>query len=527
MPGETLKLFPLRSQPGIKLDGTDTEGQYWSLGQWVRFYRGLPRSMLGYRSMTESYPGPSRGLLVNPIGNQYLNVFSGSSANLVVGQFNAAGAGSSPTDITPSGFSGNLSNVWQLDSIYDNSGSGLVSLCAHAAPNLVDIASTVKEPVYYGNIQVAVPLLACVNDASPPVTFTVDGGIVALDPFLIGYGSNGLFAWSNENQPSVFPVANAANICATKIVKGLSIRGGSNNPSALLWSLDSVIQASFVGGATIWNFNILSDQSSILSSSAVVEMDGIYYWPGIDRFLVFNGVLRELPNLMNLDFFYSNINMTYRQKVFGFKVPRWGELWFCFPTGTNTECNHAVIYNVRENYWYDTPLPSDGRSAAYFAQTFAYPIMGSAYGLTPIGQNTGVDYPIWQHEYSTNQIRGSQITAIESFIISSNLALVGGGLSVWGTPAAAPESVWTELVRCEPDFKFNQTLNFTVYGREFPQDQDTILYQTQITQMTTGNTFDMQIQARYLRWRIDANEQNGFFTMGAPLIGYRTGDRDP
>ena len=251
---ENVKLFPLRAvSPGIKRDTTDTEGQYWSLGQWVRFYRGLPRSMPGYQSMTETFPGPSRGLFVNPIGNGYINVFSGSSGNLVVGQFNQAGIGSNPTDITPSGFSTSALNVWQFDSIFDNTGSGQVDLCAHAAPNLGNISSNIAEPVYYGNIQIASPLLSCVNDGSPPVPFTVDGGILALPPFLVAYGSNGLFAWSNENQPSVFPIANAANICPTKIVKGLSIRGGSNNPSALLWSLDSVIQAYFVGGETIWD----------------------------------------------------------------------------------------------------------------------------------------------------------------------------------------------------------------------------------------------------------------------------------
>ena len=337
-----------------------------------------------------------------------------------------------------------------------------MALCAHAAPNLADIANNVAEPVYYGNIAVAVPLIPCVNDATPAATFTVDGGIVALPPFLVGYGSDGLFAWSNINQPGVFPIANAANICSTKIVKGLSIRGGSNNPSALLWSLDDVIQASYVGGTVLWDFNILSDQSSILSSSAVVEMDGIYYWPGIDRFLVYNGVLRELPNTMNLDYFFTNLNFTQRQKVFGYKIPRWGEIVWNFPTGQNTECNHAIIYNVRENYWYDTELPADGRSAAYFAQTFPHPIMGSAYGLTPIGQNTGVCYPLWIHETGYNAVRGQEVDAIESFIVSPSLSLVGGGLSLFGTPAAAPESVFTEYVYFEGDFKFNQTLTLTV-----------------------------------------------------------------
>lgn len=525
MPGEAIKLFPLRASAGIKRDTTDTEGNFWSNGNWVRFYRGLPRSMLGYRDMTDTFPGPSRGLMVNAIGNGYLNLFSGSSGNLVVGQFNGVGSGSSPADITPSGFTTSTLNVWQLDSMFNGSGSGFVSICAHAAPNLGDIASIIQQPIYSGDITSISPLTSAVDDSMPAVIVTIDGGILSLSPFLIGYGSNGLFIWSATNNPGLFPVANAANICATKIVKALSIRGGTNNPSCLLWSLDSVIQASFVGGTAIWDFNILSDQSSILSSSAVVEMDGLYYWPGIDRFLTFSGVLKELTNEMSLDFFYTNLNYAQRQKVVGYKIPRWGEIVWLAPMFGAIENNHMFVYNVRENSWYDTPLPTDGRSAAAFAEQFPYPILGSANGVLPMGQNTGTVYPMWQHEIGYSAVRGNEVDAIDSWILSPSLASVGGGLSLFNSPAAAPDDVWTEYAYLEPDFKFNNSLQFTVFGREYPQDQDTQLKQVTIVKQTTGNSFDLQVQARYMRWKIEANEQNGYFEMGQPLISYRPGDR--
>lgn len=524
---EALKIFPLRPSPGIKRDTTPTEGNFWDEGVWSRFYRGLPRSILGYRDMTDTYPGPSRGLFVNPVGNGYINVFSGSSNNLVVGQFTQAGIGSSPTDITPVGFSGDPLNVWQLDRLYNSNGGGGISICAHAAPNLGNISNTQQRPVYYGDINAAAPLTPSMNDAGSPAVFNVDGGLLALPPFLIAYGSDGLYAWSKPNDPSIFPIANAANICATKIVKGLSVRGGANSPSALLWSLDSVIQSSFVGGSAIWSFNTLSDQSSILSSSSVVEMDGIYYWPGLDRFLTFNGVLRELPNEMNLDFFYDNMNFSEAQKAFAFKVPRWGEIWFCAPLFGATECNWAVIYNVRENTWYDTPLPSDGRSAAAFAQTFPYPIMGSALGLRPVGQSSGTVYPLWQHETGNDQVRGTESDAIFKSITSSTASIVGGGLTLFGSPAGSPQSVQTEMEFFEPDFLFNNEMTFETLGRMYPQDQDAVLNTTTIIKQPTENFYDLTIQSRYLRWLISTNEQGGFYVMGSPLLHYRPGDPSP
>src|SRR5690606_16277338 len=43
---------PIRSQPGIKRDGTQFEGDFYTDGQWMRFQRGLPRKMGGYRNTT-------------------------------------------------------------------------------------------------------------------------------------------------------------------------------------------------------------------------------------------------------------------------------------------------------------------------------------------------------------------------------------------------------------------------------------------------------------------------------------------
>jgi hypothetical protein len=525
--GETTKIFPLRAQSGIKRDTTDTEGQYWSQGLWTRFYRGLPRSMLGYRSMSEELLGPSRGLFVNPTGSGYINIFNGTADNLQVAQFTQAGVGSGQTDITPVGFAGSPNNVWQLDSIFNGNGGGLLNICAHGAPNLANIASNISVPVYYGDINGSVPLIAAVNDAVSPETFTIDGGILALPPFLIAYGSDGLYAWSDEDNPGIFPVANAANICAIKIVKGLSIRGGSTNPSALLWSLDSVIQSSFIGGSAIWDFNTLSDQSSILSSSGVVEKDGIYYWPGLDRFLVFNGVLQELPNELNSDFFYTNLNYAQRQKVFGFKIPRWGEICWCAPMFGATECNWMFVYNTREQTWYDTPLPTDGRSAAFFPQTWQYPVMASALGLTPIGQNSGTVFPLWQHEFGNDEVRGNQVNAIPKSIKSPALSMVGGGLSLFGSAAAQPDSVQTQMAFLEPDYLYNNSLVFEVLGRMFPQDTDTPLNTTTITKTGPRNFFDLQVQDRYLRWIISSNEQGGYFIQGQPLLHYRPGDHSP
>lgn len=507
--GENYKSYPLHCDPGIKKDGTSTEGNNWNEGLWTRFYRGLPRSMLGYRSMTDQYPGPSRGLFVNLNGTGYLDIFSGSADTLNVGQFTTSGVGSGVADITPSGFVADPNNLWQMDSFYNQNGGGYTALIAHAAPNLIDISSNLTGPIYYKDITTDAPPVAAEDGSSNVVE--VSGGILAVAPYTIYYGSLGLVGWSNPGDPSILPPNQQANPVATKIVKGLSVRGAAA-PAALLFSIDSLVLMSFVGGDTTWSFTTISDQSSILSSSCPVEMDGIYYWIGVDRFLTYNGVLRELPNEMNLDFFFDNLNFAQRQKVYGYKIPRWGEVRWAAPLFGATECNWEIIYNVRENTWYDTPLPRDGRSAAYFAQSWQYPVI---FGANPI-EGT---YQLWQHEYGTDEIIGNTVNAIESYIISSDTCIITGNL-----PPADDPTRWTQLVGFEPDFLYGTSMNIDILTRVFAQDPDTLAQTNNLVQGT--NYFDTQVQARYLRFKLWSNSQGGYFIMGTPLLRYREGDQN-
>jgi hypothetical protein len=210
---------------------------------------------------------------------------------------------------------------------------------------------------------------------------SVSGGVVALHPYVFVYGNNGLIrncSASNIND-WVSADANEVNVATGKIIQGLPVRGGSNAPSGLFWSLDSLIRVSYVGGTgtppQYWRYDLISSQSSILSSQCVIEYDGIYYWCGVDRFMLYNGVVKEIPNAMNQNYFFDNLNYAQREKVWVSKVPRFGEIWWFYPRGSATECTDAIIYNIRENTWYDAGEALGAqRSAGYFSQVFHYPI---------------------------------------------------------------------------------------------------------------------------------------------------------
>ena len=369
-------VIQIRSLPGIKRDGTKLEGDQYVDGEWVRFQRGLPRKIGGYRSINKYLVGLPR-TLHEYTQDSLTYIHAGSADHLERFYIDGSNNTSVVSDRTPTTLAANSGNMWQFDVETTAATAGL-QLIAQVAPNLGCICNSVGGQLFYGDILGTAPLTEVTAFPTLPVgSPSLSGGVVALHPYTFVFGNDGFVMWSPDCADFTVTGAGYAYVTGQKIVRGMPMRGGpGNSPSGLFWSADSLIRASYTGDPTAaFQFDTISAQSSILSAQSPIEYDGIFYWIGTDRFLMFNGVVREIENNMNINFFFDNINMQYRQKVFAVKVPRFGEIWWCFPKGQSTEPNHAVIYNVRENTWYDTPLPNGGRGAGIFPAVFRKPLM--------------------------------------------------------------------------------------------------------------------------------------------------------
>jgi hypothetical protein len=435
---------------------------------------------------------------------------------------------------------------------------------------------------------------------------SVSGGVVVLHPYVFVYGNAGLIKNCSAGNINdwVSADANETNVATGKIVQGLPVRGGTTAPSGLFWSLDSLIRVSYTpttitsGGTSstlYWRYDLISSQSSILSSQCAIEYDGVYYWVGVDRFLLYNGVVKEIPNDFNQNYFFDNLNYAQREKVYATKVPRYGEIWWFYPRGDSVECNDAIIYNVREGCWYDAGQALGARrSAGYFSQVFHYPINANwesnatgavnlyninnagtgytngTYTLTSLtgGSGTGAKasfvvsggvvtnfsiasrgtgykvgdtlgislstggtafsmtltyvmtyVSLYQHEIGTDAVRGTSVTAIESYFETSDIGWIGGGPS-----QIAPEGQnrWLHLERVEPDFVQSGTMQLYVVGRPFAQAADKVSAAYDFDPST--NKIDMREQRRELRLRFVSNVQGGDYQLGKVILNADLGD---
>ena len=511
----------IRPNPGIKRDGTKFEGNYYVDGQWVRFQRGLPRKMGGYRALQDRLDNIARAMHIHN-HNGYTYVHLGTADGVFRFRLSQNGASSIVTNRTNAAYVSNANANWTFDVAY-NTTTSQNEILALYSPDIEDISSDTNGKLYRGfdNGTSELDLVSAV---------TVSGGIVTLAPYVFAYGSNGFIQWSRAGYTDDWSTGDAGNaqITSQKIVKGLPLRSGAGNaPSGLFWSLDSVIRATYVGGAPVFQFDTITSQSSILSAKSVIEYDGIYFWCGVDRFLMFNGVVREVPNQLNLNWFFDNLNYAQRQKVFAVKIPRWGEIWWCYPRGNATECTHAVIYNVRENTWYDTALPSGGRSAGAYAQVFSSPLMTGIIDTETVQyrgvQNTELritedgnpriindpkGYVVWQHEYGVDEINGDQIRPVQSYFETSDMSLIA---------SEQPQNMAIRVEMIEPDFVQAGDMTVQITGRanaksaDVTSDPQTIYANPQTKQQQL--VYFREIR-RELRFRFESNTLGGNYQMG-------------
>ena len=444
------QIFPIIYKPGILRDGSHFQGSYCAQGQWVRFFRGQPQNIGGMRNyvlyiqtIPELLPPSSTptAVLIYYDSNGNKHILLGVSLvtqqhkySLIDATYDTTGAQTLTYFTKFPNPTNTLTQFVVVISIINTIPTQMI-LCL-GMKNYLDINSS--EAI--SNILAKKETEGFFSINFPDFVYQeATGGMLYVGNRLFYYGHNGLVRWSSIaaeklgkktklKLPFLFCEDKySINISTDKVIYGAEWRGGANSPTIIFWTLSSVVLISNTTGSNnqvtgdpddlSFSKKILSRDSSILSSNSVVEYDGIFYWPGTQRFFVFNGVVLPLENNLNRQTFFDLLDISKRQRVFGVKNVSRDEIWWFYPEkgkDANVGCTRAVIYNVVDNTWYDTDIE---RAAGYFDNTG-----GNMY---TVGKNLspyeGDDNSyVWQHEVGNDQVNlykevGQQTKAIPSF----------------------------------------------------------------------------------------------------------------
>lgn len=402
------QLLPIVITPeiGIQRDGTMYDTNKFTDGVWTRFYKNRAQKMGGYTIVDDGTDTIIRNLF-SLNSQDSIILYIGRPTGLFYIVINPDLSTSGEINVTPSDYVYNINTTWSLATISYNN---IDYILAIPLSNATDISNNTPGILYYGTV--GVPGVLTAVSGAPSVT----GGVVSVGNFIFLFGSNGTVYWNDGGTLDGWDTVNDKIVYeTTQFVVAAPVRSG-NTLSALFWSLDFVAQLSY-NGTTPTNgtfvSNYVSTQSTLLSANCVVSLDPFFYWIGNNSFYVFNGSVGEFENITNKEWFFANLNRDEKQKVYGFANRIYNEIWWLFPYGTATENTNACICNIENQaqpFWFDTAnIP---RAAAVSSSTqFPYPLMASS---QPVQNGSTTIYPIWAHDYGTDQVQLGQTTAIYS-----------------------------------------------------------------------------------------------------------------
>lgn len=525
-------VIPLTAKPGIQRDGTQFNSKAYIDGQWVRFtledgsLPAVPNKIGGYKIINNGDGGIIRTLFDVPESNA-VDKYMGRFNSVKYEHFDFNGLGGGEVDRTPtSGFVSDPNNLWEFDLFANTDDPQDPIIVAHVAQNANDVGNTIQGPIFYGDTVGAgqnSPLTQAFHDhPDDMVPVEVSGGIVYAPPLMVAYGNNGRIIWSDPGDITKWPAGSGGNfqfIANTKILYMANYRG------LLAWTTNSLISLTYIPtvvGTNAFATTTIDSSITVMSPRSIVTYKQQFFWIGTDQFYFFNGVVQRLKNTMQTDWFFKNVNLAYRAKVWGMVIPGQREIWWFYPRGKATECTHVIIYNEELDCWYDSEI---GRAAGTSPSgSFPFPVMSDTQQLKVITRTGPIDvYPLWMHEFGYDKIIDTNnVSSIDSFIETPIITLFDND---------PKNNRLIRVRRIEPNFLQNGNMTVTIKNRMFASDT-TINGKLLITgpytfDLDTQKVDDINSQGRLVSVVFRSNELGGAFKMGKTLLGFDVGDVQP
>jgi len=237
--------------------------------------------------------------------------------------------------------------------------------------------------------------------------YTAPLGDGTFDPLLV--------RWSEqESYTSWYPTAtNQAG--SYRLSHGSQIMSAlQTRQEILVWTDSAVYSMQYLGPPYIWGFNLLADNTSIMSQNAMATAAGATYWMGADKFYAYTGRVETLPCSVR-QYVFNDLNKGQSGQIFCGTNEGYNEIWWFYPsitgpdgTGTVSDPNQFidryVIFNHLDRVWYFGNLP---RTAWLDS------------GLRQSPMATTIDNMLVYHEQGTDDGSTNPPSPIASYVQSS------------------------------------------------------------------------------------------------------------
>ena len=333
-------------------------------------------------------------------------------------------------------------------------------------------------------------------------------GGAPFDPMLIRWNNqDDLYNWT----PNAVNQAGDVRLShGSRIVTGIQTR-----QEVVVFTDSSLYSLQYLGPPYVWGSQLLGDNVSIAGPNAVGLASGIVYWMGVDKFYYYDGRVQTL-NCDLRRYVFGDFNAQQSDQVYCGTNEGFNEVWWFYCSASNNSAfpDRYVVFNYLEQAWYYGTM---SRSAWLDS------------GLRPYPMGATSNYNIVFHENGINDNETGTATALNAYIASSEFD-IGDGHNFG--------FIWRVL----PDLTFQNSSNSPT--SQAPQVTMTLQGLTNsgsgvvdtassgvakgsnyvITEEFTGQIYT-RVRGRQLIFRIESNQINTAWQLGAPRIDIRQDGR--
>jgi hypothetical protein len=170
------------------------------------------------------------------------------------------------------------------------------------------------------------------------------------------------------------------------------------NDFNVIYKNTSTYLMSYVGGNEIFSIKKVFPNVGMLSKNCAAAFNGKHFVVTNDDVIVHDGYnYQSIIDGKNKLYLFNNINTESYKTTF--VVPNYaqGEMWICFPTGSSTYPNMALIYNYNNNTWTKRVLPETSHIIEGFIDITSSPAWSAMSSTTW----ANADFPWDQTIYNT------------------------------------------------------------------------------------------------------------------------------
>lgn len=490
--------IPLEILPGIITDETTyaTPGS-WANGSNIRFWRGRPQTIGGWKSYLDPVDGVCRSVLAWTDFLGQPNIAFGTTTSLSLIKSGET------YDITPVGLDAGEIDTVYFDGGYGSGGYGMggygvgqteatARTWSFANRGETLMANPSEGPIYWwqNDPSTEAEILAGAPTSVNRMTVASTLQVIAFGcADLSGVYNPMLIRGSAVSDPTEWTPSSSSTAFEAPVLSGggMIIDGRVFGDGLIVWTDEALFIGTY-GGATDWRFDRIASGCGLAAPQAAIVVNQTAYWLTPDMRIygyTYGGAPAEIPFTISREF-QENIDRDQLAKVVFTQVSRFGEVWLFYPDKRDgNENSRHLILNVGDQAWSKGDV---ARTAAIDSGTLDYPLM------------VGVSGQPYLHE-NGNDADGDVLTAF----LQSSPQYLGQGES-----RVMIRGIW-------PDFEDQVgNIDLTILTRTYPQADDR--EKGPWTLAPYREKRDFRAEGRLVSIRIGSSAVGSFWRLGKPTF---------